>query len=631
NTSSNNHFWRSRIIANSLWGIYFNQQANDNIFLGIGSADFQGSNIAIVMKNNSVNASFINSTVGSSNVLPLWIDQNSSIIFLNSVLNENTVAILDSLSTMTMMYYLTVKTVNKTNVPIPNASVEVYDNKTKLIAANDTNPVGELPLIPCISYIRNQTVRDYSRNNHILIANDSISTKTAYVNMSFTKVYVFKFNYIPTILTADNLTAIEKVFYSVKYEAISLELEKNVTWSLKTNTSSWLQLDAANGTIYGTPHNRDVGQPWVRVIARDMDGDTAESLFTLTIQNTAPEIITTNQLTAFEDDYYYVNYNSTDDDGYLNETGVLIFPENNLTTWQGKPNADWLQFDNESGILNGTPSNNHVGRYNVQIFVDDGHGGKSSSVFTLTVINTPPKIISPDVTVAYKNVNYYNDYNSSDDGQGVITWKMETNTNKNRTWLYLNEKNGTLNGTPRQANVGTWWVNITVIDDHGGKTSHNFTLTVIDLNEPPKIKTENVLSAYTNKLYSVQYEADDPDTPLYNLSWAVNTNATWLEIDPETGVLSGTPQKWHVGWYWVNVSVMDNEGGAGFTEFIINVTLLPNTPPSLVESSLIPDNEATIEAFHSWKHTFKAEDDYTPANELNWSLATNAVWLTINK
>jgi parallel beta-helix repeat protein len=172
NASSNNHFWRSRIVANSFWGIYFDHQANDNKFLGIGSADFQGSNIAIVMKNNSVNASFINSTVGSANVLPLWIDHNSSIIFLNSVLNENTVAILDSLSTMTMMYYLTVITVNKTNVPIPNASVEVYDNKTELIAAGNTSEVGELPLIPCISYIRNQTLRDYSSNNHILIANE---------------------------------------------------------------------------------------------------------------------------------------------------------------------------------------------------------------------------------------------------------------------------------------------------------------------------------------------------------------------------------------------------------------------------------------------------------------------------
>ncbi|WP_455391695.1 putative Ig domain-containing protein, partial [[Eubacterium] cellulosolvens] len=497
---------------------------------------------------------------------------------------------------------------------------------TNLISSGLTDVLGNFPPVPCISYIRNESARDFSSNNHVVYANDSLTTQVAYINMSSTKTKVFKFNYIPKILTADNLTAIEKIFYSVDYEALNFEPDKNVSWSLETNTSSWLQINSTNGTLFGTPHNRDVGQPWVRVIVRDVDGDSANNLFILTIKNTAPTILTANQLTVFEDDHYYVNYNSTDDDGYLNDTGVLIFPPLNLTTWKYQTNAPWLDFDNESGILNGTPLNNHVGKFSVMVFVDDSNGGKNSTSFTLTVLNTPPEIITPDIKTAYKNVTYYNDYNSSDDGQGIMTWDLATNA----AWLNLDRTNGTLNGTPRQDDVGSWWVNITVIDDHSGKTYRNFTLDVIDLNQPPNITTKNVEIAFPNRLYKVKYEALDPDTPSINLSWSVLTNATWLSIDPVTGVLSGTPNRWHIGWFWVNVTVRDNEGGFDFSEFRIYVIRLPNSPPEFEQESLIVDNQITIEAFYTWEHTFEAVDDYTPTGQLNWSLSTNADWLSIN-
>jgi parallel beta-helix repeat protein len=630
NTSVENIFTNSKIIANARWGIYFESNAMNNTFKGIGTNNFQGNDVAIHITNGSRENLFINSTIGSSNVLPLWMDENSSIIFLNSILNENTVVIVDKLSNMTMAYYLTIQTVNKTDFPLTGAAVQVYDNKSNLIISGLTNILGELALIPCIYYIRNQSARDYSSNDHYIYANDSLTIQMAVTNMSSTKTIVFKFNYIPTILTVDNLTAVEKVFYSVIYNASNLEPDKNLTWELETNTSSWLQLDAVNATIYGTPHNRDVGRPWVRVIAKDIDGDKAENYFLLNITNTPPTIITPDQLTVFEDEDYYVNYNSTDDDGILNETGVIVYPPINLTSWRIQNKPQWLMFDNDSGVLNGIPDNSHVGKFDIDIFLDDGHGGKNSTSFTLEVINTPPEIITEDIPIAYKNIYYYNDYNSSDDGLGNMTWGMNTNAN----WLTLNTTTGVLNGTPFQTDVGLWWVNISVTDNHGGKTNYNFTINVIDLNMPPLITTENVLVAYANQLYSVQYEATDQDTPIQNLTWelGLDTNARWLTMDLDTGLLSGTPQlERHLGEHFVNVTVRDNEGGRAFTTFNLTVIKLPNAPPKFLKSSLIPDDEVTIDAFKTWSHTFEANDDYTPKENLTWTLNTSADWLSIDR
>ena len=47
--------------------------------------------------------------------------------------------------------------------------------------------------------------------------------------------------------------------------------------------------------------------------------------------------------------------------------------------------------------------------------------------------------------------------------------------------------NGWLNGTPLDADIGWYWVNVTVEDGSYNKDSHNFTLWVYPVNDPPII------------------------------------------------------------------------------------------------------------------------------------------------
>jgi nitrous oxidase accessory protein NosD len=621
-----NRFTDSKILANII-GIYFDHGADNNTFSAIGPGGFGGPPQTAIESNRSKNNRFINCSILSMNI---WLDKNSTMTFLNNIFSENYILIWDNLSYLTVMNYLSVRVLNQSGIPVQPANVEIIDNNLQTIIKQDTDPDGNLSLVECVSYIQNQTFKDYSKNPHTIVADDTITNQTFFINVTGKILKVIVFNYVPTIDTADVKTATERSLYSVQYNASIYEKDKSLFWEFETNASDWLDFDTSSLTLSGTPLNRDVGNPWVNISVRDIDGDLAFHNFTINITNRRPEILTQNVLTVLEDEKYYVDYNSSDDDGYLNETGILIFPAQNLTTWEFLTDAsEWLKFDNESGILSGTPNNNDVRTepYQVYIFVYDGHDSKNTTFFELNVVNVPPEILGVDVIYAFKNEEYQNDYNSSDDGQGDVTWELESNAD----WLNIEKSTGWINGTPRQDDVGDWWVNISVTDNHGGRSHRNFTVSVIDLNEPPKILTSDKLTAYTEVEYYVQYTAMDPDSPLDSLIWELSdnideSNASWLTMDPKTGILSGTPLPRHIGWYWVTIRVFDPAGGSDSTTFRLDVMLTPNRPPEL----LTVLKEITKNSNEQWYKQFKAVDDYTPENELNWSLRSNADWLTIN-
>ncbi len=90
------------------------------------------------------------------------------------------------------------------------------------------------------------------------------------------------------------------------------------------------------------------------------------------------------------------------------------------------------------------------------------------------------------------------------------------------------------------------------------------------INAPPKITTSDDQGADENQLYYVDYEADDLEDK-DNLTWYLNTNASWLDIDQTTGNISGTPTNADKGFYWVNVTVDDGHGGLDWRNFTLTV------------------------------------------------------------
>ena len=294
-----------------------------------------------------------------------------------------------------------------------------------------------------------------------------------------------------------------------------------------------------------------------------------------------------DDLTTAEDELYNVHY-------------YVVNATTDSVNGQFQTNAGWLEMNQSTQNLTGTPDNTEVGSYYVYLNVSDGFGRYDSRNFTIVVENTPPLIETADVLTTTEDQLYEVDYNSSDDGQGNITWSMETDAD---AWLELNATTGVLSGIPINVDVGQYYVNITVNDGNGGTASTNFSLTVANINDGPGITTVDVTTATEDVLYSVDYSAADVDAGDL-LTWSLKTNAgSWLTINATSGVLSGTPTNDNVGQFYVNVTVTDSALATDHSNFTLTVENTEDAPVWMA----VP-TDATIDSLSTYTFDVNATD-----------------------
>jgi hypothetical protein len=424
----------------------------------------------------------------------------------------------------------------------------------------------------------------------------------------------------PIINSAVLDNATEDVQYNFKVNATDIDPTDDIlNWTMETN-AGWLMINSSSGNLTGAPTNDDVGTYWVNIIVYDGNNGNDTTNFTLPVINVndLPEITTTDVTSATEDVFYSIDYNGIDIDPTID---ALTF------TWHLTSDADWLDIDSSTGILSGTPSNDDVNTFWVNISVDDGHGGIDFSNFSLTVsnVNDPPEITTTDVTIATEDTLYDIGYEALDidPSNDILTWSLATDAD----WLSVNGTSGNLTGTPTNDDVWAYWVKVTVSDGKGGSDSSNFTLKVINVNDPPVITTDDVESATGGEFYLVDYDATDIDPTDDTLTWSLTTDAgDWLSLNTASGLLSGMPTATDDGVYSVNVSVADGMGGSDWHAFDLTVIGEANQPPVITTEDIL---WAGVNELYSVD--YDATDDRTEVNLLSWSLDTNANWLSINE
>ena len=450
----------------------------------------------------------------------------------------------------------------------------------------ETDP-DDLNYIDGKKYYFNKTNLDIGMHNYQFLAFDGSHLNATDI-IDGPQVY----NMPPKIITKENITAYEDYYYESIYEFEDIDainIGQPLSWGFYTN-ASWLSFEASTATLYGTPTNDEVGEYWVNISINDtIDIDFINFTLKVVNINDNPIINTTNIEVTNEDEEYIVDYNATDIDSPI---------ENQR--WSLETNAkSWLNIDVNTGLLQGIPTNENVGTYWVNINVSDMDSGFDFTIFSLTVknVNDPPKIITDDVLEADVNMLYEVDYNATDVDSSLplLEWSLYTNASN---WLSIHDVMGVLSGTPSINCVGCWYiVNVTVNDGDGGQDWHEFKLKVIKVNKAPQIITQNVKSAIVNITYTVDYEATDDRTPSESLQWTLETNATWLSMDSNTGILNGTPSLKDIGSYWIRISVFDGENGWDYHEFTLRVEKEPVLPPELINPRMTPTKGDTETEF----------------------------------
>jgi hypothetical protein len=406
----------------------------------------------------------------------------------------------------------------------------------------------------------------------------------------------------------DQIYATEDLPYKMHYWTVG-EGCTPVDWSF-TSDAKWLKWDPITHNISGTPDNSHVGQWNVHVRAAMRYWAVAEHNFKLTVNNTPPDILIKDVQIILEDHLYNIDYNSTDD-------GL-----GNITYHLATNASSWLAVNQNTGILSGIPKNEDVGWYHVNITVDDGHGGKDWSNFTLTVVNTNdiPIILTTDNKSVLEDSPYHVQYTALDVDVGdQLRWNFSTSGAR---WLSMDLKTGIVSGIPENQDVGDCWVNVSVRDKALARSYHNFTLKVINTNDAPVIMTKDNTTALEDELYSIQYEiidVDKYDVDLVNFS----TNAKWLTWNEFDFRLKGIPKNEDVGAYWVNITVRDMANATDMHNFTLTV-VNTNDPPWINST---PNNTAVAQLQYKYQ---VLGFDVDRMDVLTYSLVNPPIGMTID-
>lgn len=320
----------------------------------------------------------------------------------------------------------------------------------------------------------------------------------------------------------DVIVAHEDQHYSVYYE--NLGWSQTITWSFEAD-STWIDWDESSTTLYGLPDNNDVGRTGVWITVIDDLGNEEIHEFKITVKNRIPTVNVTLISEIGQEEDFYLDFNSDDE-------GV------GTSSWHLGTQAEWLSIDKYTGELSGTPGYDHIGLYDVRVWIDDGNKGKNITDFNITVLdkNDPPQIITTDIKTVTQGEPYRRDYDVSDlDSNDIHVWELNTDAK----WLTLNENSGLLTGSPGPLDVGVFFVNVTVRDVGSLFDSHNFTLTVENLNDKPYFidlpEDIEVLSGnhYFFNVNATDYDTDD--TLEYSISSLPQSD---IEIDRQTGEIN---------------------------------------------------------------------------------------------
>ncbi|MCU0798920.1 MAG: putative Ig domain-containing protein [Candidatus Thermoplasmatota archaeon] len=242
-------------------------------------------------------------------------------------------------------------------------------------------------------------------------------------------------------------------------------------------------------------------------------------------------------------------------------------------TWSFWTDADWIDFDLQSLNVSGLPTNPDVGRFTITLNVSDGMGHLDERTIKVKVDNIPPVMSGDDILTVIQDQEYISDHSSDEDGEEGIYWTYSSDAR----WLSLDPYNGTLKGTPGQAEVGIWRVQLIVRDGNGGSDSRVMDISVIDKNDRPVIVTDDVTKVDQGAPFKRDYEVEDID-PGDVHTWSLTTDAAWLKMDGSKGVLSGTPGPNDVGNWTVNINVTDSGGLSDDREFVLEVVNINDRP-----------------------------------------------------
>jgi len=261
----------------------------------------------------------------------------------------------------------------------------------------------------------------------------------------------------------------------------------------------------------------------------------------------------------------------------------------------------WAEFDSSTGTLSGNPGHADIGTTSQIVITVTASGGETASLtpFDLTVLNADASFSisgQPDKVVAADTAYSFTPVVESTQDAGPLSFSI---TNQ-PAWAEFDPSTGALTGTPAHSDIGTTsQIVITAAAENGEIASlEPFDLTVIGENDFPYISGQPEKVAVQETAYSFNpvAEAAQGAGPL---TFSITNKPGWVEFDPTTGSLTGTPTADDLGTTTgIVITATDSRGdSASLGPFAIEVRSLSEAPMAVADSySLQEDMPLLINA-----------------------------------
>ena len=329
---------------------------------------------------------------------------------------------------------------------------------------------------------------------------------------------IFPLTITPAQLSITNATVLPPGTVSVPYNIVLTGTGgiPPYRWSSVGVLPEGITLNAATGTLSGVPQRR--GDFSFNIQLNDNSGASTTRSFTLAVQ--PPPLTITTEAPLF---------NGT----------VGVFYTQNFLAFGGTPPYRWslsgslpsgLTFDGGAGTLNGTPT--VTGTFSFTIQVADSSSVTATKSFSmtvelprLTIVTTTPL---PSGTVGTN----YTQRLSATGGSLPYTWSV---TSGGVPGLVF-DSSGQLTGTPTTS--GTHSITIQVRDNTGATTSSRTFAITINPSALLITSSTQLPAGTTGAAYSFTLAAIGGVPPY---TWSANGLPDGLELDSNTGEISGTP------------------------------------------------------------------------------------------
>lgn len=417
---------------------------------------------------------------------------------------------------------------------------------------------------------------------------------------------------------------------------------------------AWLSFDANTRTFSGTPTDSDVGAIAIDVIASDGNGGTATATFELVVITTGDthyiEVGSGNRLLtvsaanhlgqSFRYDSpvatYNVNEISVELARYASAASQTITVELR-DAWSGAvlgsdsissdaisaTGFEWHSFrfanlalnDNQSYVIRisstGTDDGILVRHHDADQFangalIENGTPHPSGWDLAFKVSQEDGNNLAPVVDNPLPDQTAYEDtpFNfvvppntfSDTDPNDTLTYRAQLAGGGSLGWLTFNEITQTFSGTPHNAHIGSFTVEIIATDNHGASVSEFFELTVINVNDDPFVRFPLADQAVTEDNafnFTVPADAfgdDDAGAVLTYSAQLAGGGAlpSWLVFDAATRTFNGTPAAADVGTLSIEVIADDGQGGTPASDHFDIVVYAATAPADIIYESSPP-------------------------------------------